>query len=79
MGRTRTPARRVSRDARSRLTVAQAQRLCGIDETICKGALDALVDAKFLCVKPDGTYTRLTDGAIGQRERRRRHQEIDPA
>lgn len=29
-----------------RLTLEQAQRLCGIDRTLCKTALDALVEAK---------------------------------
>ncbi len=42
-----------------RLTVRQAQRLCGLDETLSKRLLDALVEAKFLCVKPDGTYIRM--------------------
>jgi hypothetical protein len=46
-----------------RLTVAQAERLCGVDRGLCQGVLDALVDAKFLCVRPDGTYGRLTDGS----------------
>ncbi len=46
-----------------RLTVAQAERLCGVETLVCKAVLDALVDAKFLCVKADGTYARLTDGA----------------
>jgi hypothetical protein len=45
-----------------RLTVPQAQRLCGVDPAICKTILDALVDAKFLCIKPDGAYGRVTDG-----------------
>ncbi len=45
-----------------RLTVAQAQRLCGIDRVVCQGVLDALVDANFLCIRADGTYTRATDG-----------------
>jgi len=47
-----------------RLTVEQAQRLCGVDRPVCRAALDALVDAGFLCVKPDGTYARLTEGPI---------------
>jgi hypothetical protein len=45
-----------------RLTLEQAQRLCGVERTLCKAVLDALVDAKFLCVRADGAYTRLTDG-----------------
>ena len=47
-----------------RLTVEQVQRLCGIERMMCQSVLDALVDAKFLCMKPDGTYTRVTDGEI---------------
>ena len=47
-----------------RLTLEQVQRLCGVEETLCQAVLDALVDAKFLCVKSDGTYARLTDGEI---------------
>ena len=46
------------------LTVGQAQRLCGIEQSLCKTVLDALVDAKFLCVKPNGAYVRLTDGEM---------------
>jgi len=45
-----------------RLTVVQAQRLCGVEPSMCQAILDALVDAKFLTAKPDGTYTRLSDG-----------------
>ena len=45
-----------------RLTVPQAQRLCGVDPAICKAILDALVEAKFLGIKRDGSYGRLTDG-----------------
>ena len=47
-----------------RLTLEQAQRLCGVEPTLCKAVLDALVDAKFLCVKSNGTYARLTDGEV---------------
>jgi hypothetical protein len=45
-----------------RLTFEQAQRLFGVDSTLCKKVLDALVEAKFLCVKPGGAYARLIDG-----------------
>ena len=45
-----------------RLTASQAQRLCGVDPAICKAILDALVEAKFLCINRDGSYGRLTDG-----------------
>ena len=47
-----------------RLKVEQVQRLCGVERMICQSVLDALVDAKFLCVKPDGTYARFADGEI---------------
>ena len=49
-----------------RLTLGQAQRLCGIERMLCKVVLDALVEAKFLCVKPDGAYARLTEGIISR-------------
>lgn len=46
-----------------RLTLAQAQRLCGVERALCQRVLGTLVETGFLCVKTDGTYTRLTDGA----------------
>jgi hypothetical protein len=49
-----------------RLTLEQAQRLCGLERALCKTVLDALVDDKFLCVKSDGAYGRLTDGGISR-------------
>ena len=45
-----------------RLTSAQIQRLCGIEPTMCKPVLDALVKVGFLRLNPDGTYVRLTEG-----------------
>ncbi|MBI4485876.1 MAG: hypothetical protein HY655_07690 [Acidobacteria bacterium] len=45
-----------------RLTLEQAQRLCGVERTVCKQILDALVEGGFLYVKADGMYARLTDG-----------------
>ena len=45
-----------------RLKLEQVQRLCGIERSICKVVLDSLVDAKFLGVKSDGCYARLSDG-----------------
>jgi hypothetical protein len=45
-----------------RLTPVQVQRLCGVDTTVCQGALDALVDVTFLRVNQDGTYARHSDG-----------------
>ena len=50
-----------------RLTREQAQRLCGAEQLQCQRALDMLVDMKFLCVKPNGVYARLTDGAESPR------------
>jgi hypothetical protein len=44
-----------------RLSSGQVERLCGVEHTMCQSILDALVDAKFLCRKPDGIYARLTD------------------
>ncbi len=50
-----------------RLTLEQAQRLCGVERTLCKSVLDALVESKFLCLKPNGTYARLLDGEVARR------------
>jgi len=44
------------------LNLAQAQRLYGLDRTVCKDALDALVEANFLRVK-NGKYGRVTDAS----------------
>ena len=46
-----------------KLTIEQVQRLCGIEPTMCKRVLDALVRASFLCLKSDGTYLRLSEGS----------------
>lgn len=45
-----------------RLRAEQVQRLCGIERSMCQTALDALVNAKFLAVNPDGHYARSTAG-----------------
>jgi hypothetical protein len=45
-----------------RLTLEQLQRLCGIERSLCKVLLDSLVQVKFLCMKSNGCYARLTDG-----------------
>jgi hypothetical protein len=47
-----------------RLTSAQVQRLCGVEQALCRMALKVLVDEKFLCVKSDGHYARPTDEMI---------------
>ena len=44
-----------------RLRPEQVQRFCGIGGPLCKDALDALVDAKFLRVRSDGSYVRGAD------------------
>ena len=44
-----------------RLTSEQAQRLCGVEWTICQLVLDSLVETKFLCHKAGGAY-ELTSG-----------------
>jgi hypothetical protein len=46
-----------------KLRSEQVQRLCGIEQTMCKLVLDALVRTSFLCLKSDGTYVRLTEGS----------------
>jgi len=46
-----------------KLRIDQVQRLCGIEQQMCKPVLDALVKAGFLCLKSDGTYVRLTEGS----------------
>jgi hypothetical protein len=42
-----------------RLTVAQAQRLWGLEREICNTLLGALVDAKFLTRTRDGAFVRI--------------------
>ena len=42
------------------LKIEQVQRLCGVDRAACAMVLDALVAIKFLHVRVDGTYARLT-------------------
>jgi hypothetical protein len=46
------------------LTRPQAQRLWGLDEQTCALLLESLTEEKFLYRRPDGTYARLTDGAV---------------
>jgi DNA-binding IclR family transcriptional regulator len=46
-----------------RLKLEQAQRLCGVERAVCQRVLSTLVDRKFLSVKPDGGYVRLTEGS----------------
>jgi hypothetical protein len=46
-----------------RLKLEQAQRLWSVERALCQRVLDTLVDANFLCVKSDGAYARVADGA----------------
>ena len=39
-----------------RLKLEQVQRLCGIEQPLCKLALEALVEAKFLRLGSEGAY-----------------------
>jgi hypothetical protein len=59
------------------LTSGQMQRLCGVEHMLCQMVLDSLVDAKFLYLKPNGAYARLTDGAIPRPRAARAHVKPD--
>lgn len=50
-----------------RLTSDQIQRLCGVDPAICTQVLESMVEAKFLCARANGTYSRLTEGVFSER------------
>lgn len=47
-----------------RLTVAQAQRLWGLDRAVCDALLSTLVETKFLLRTRDGAFVR-ADHAMG--------------
>jgi len=49
-----------------RLKGEQVERLCGVEHAACMMALDALVEAGFLCVRADGAYGRVTDGVYAR-------------
>jgi hypothetical protein len=44
-----------------RLTLSQAQRLFGLERTLCETVLHALVQEASLSLKADGTYARRSD------------------
>jgi hypothetical protein len=44
------------------LTAAQAQRLWGLDREFCDRLLEALVEAKFLAQRRDGSFIRVDSG-----------------
>ena len=48
------------------LTLEQAQRLFGVERTLCETVFDALVNERFLRVKARGVYARVTDGGISR-------------
>jgi hypothetical protein len=56
-----------------RLTVAQAQRLWGLERDICDSLLAALVDAKFLEQTRDGAFVRMEGASPTQFKSSRRH------
>jgi hypothetical protein len=43
------------------LTLAQAGRLWSLDHVTCNEVLGRLVEAGFLCKRPDGSFCRATD------------------
>lgn len=45
-----------------RLTIAQAQRLWGLDRAVCDALLGTLVEAKFLFRTRDGAFVRADHG-----------------
>ena len=46
-----------------KLTLQQVERLSGVDRSVCQQVLDALVNANFLALRSDGSYTRAQDGS----------------
>jgi hypothetical protein len=42
-----------------RLTLAQAARLCGLDQPVCQRVVNALVGSGFLRWTPNGTIARV--------------------
>ena len=45
------------------LRLDQLARLSGVEASVCKRVLDALIETKFLHLKGDGAYARLTPEA----------------
>ena len=46
------------------LTMDQIHRLCGVERAMCSEAIEALVRERFLCVRPDGSYARASEGRL---------------
>jgi DNA-binding GntR family transcriptional regulator len=49
-----------------RLRPAELARLCGVDRAPCQLALERLVHARFLRIRPDGTYVRVGEGVFAR-------------
>ena len=47
-----------------RLTSEQAQRLCGIERTVCQLVLDGLITVNFLHRTAGGHYVRAMEGYV---------------
>jgi hypothetical protein len=43
------------------LRLEQVARLCGVERSVCKLVLDAPVELRFLCIKTDGAYARVSE------------------
>ena len=44
------------------LTLPQAQRLCGVEQGVCRVIFETLVHERFLSMKSDGSYVRSDGG-----------------
>ena len=55
------------------LTFLQVQRHSGEDPHLCRAVLDTLVEERFLCVKPNGAYARVSDGQPRAQAKADRH------
>jgi hypothetical protein len=54
-----------------RLTPRQVQRLCGVEGTVSKAALDRLTEERFLFPTENGAYGRAGTGPGGSAQRSR--------
>ena len=59
-----------------RLTLSQAERLCGIEPVLCQWVLERLVDVNFLCRNSNGVYARVTDGMESLSTRQEYHAQL---
>jgi hypothetical protein len=49
------------------LRLEQVVRLCGVEPSTCKQVLDALVETRFLCLRPNGAYARVSELSVRPR------------